>query len=51
VFTSATGILPFYAVSFTAEGLRVPIISISAIGTTGRNTRFTAMIFFPEPLR
>ena len=49
--SSVTGVPPFYAVSFMAGALRLPVAAFLAIGTTGRVIRFTAVFFFPELFR
>lgn len=49
--SSVTGVPPFYAVSFMAGALRLPVAAFLAIGTTGRVIRFTAVFLFPELFR
>jgi membrane protein YqaA with SNARE-associated domain len=51
VLSSVTGVPPFYAVSFMAGVLRLPVAAFLVIGTTGRVIRFAAVFLFPELFR
>jgi membrane protein YqaA with SNARE-associated domain len=49
--SSVIGIPPFYAVSFMAGALRLPVAAFLVIGTTGRVIRFATVFLFPEVFR
>jgi membrane protein YqaA with SNARE-associated domain len=49
--SSVTGFPPFYAVSFMAGTLRLPLAAFLVIGTAGRVIRFAAVFLAPDLFR
>ena len=49
--SSVNGVPPFYAASFMAGTLRLPVVAFLVIGTAGRALRFTAVLLFPQWFR
>ena len=49
--SSVTGFPPFYATSFMAGVLRLPVAAFLVIGTAGRLLRFSAVVAFPALFR